>query len=221
MKKPFKEIGENIGEKIDLKILAFKVFDDNPRPKYIAKVTIIDRVIDVLLLWVFPEWVRPNYVTLFRLITIPVIIFLIFHSYYNYAIVLFVVSAFSDAVDGAIARTRNRITDWGIVFDPFADKLLIGSVGGILIYKFLNPFLALVIIFIELVLVFSAYFRFRGEIVPAKTVGKVKMILQSFGISFIFLALVTGVPVFLIVANCILYLAVFFALLSVSVYRSI
>ncbi len=220
MKKDFKHIGENIGEKIDLKMLSLHVFD-NPKPRYVAKVTIIDRIIDILFLWAIPDFIRPNHVTLFRFISVPVIIYLILNSDYNLASALFVVSAFSDAVDGAIARTRNKITDWGIVFDPFADKLLIGSVGGILIYRFLSPVMAGIIIFIELVLIFSSYFRFKGEIVPAKTVGKLKMTLQSFGVGFIFLSLITGVGGFLIAAKYILYLAILFALLSISIYRSI
>ncbi len=216
----FKKIGGKIGDKIDLKILALKVFDD-PRPKYVAHVTIIDRILDVLLLWIFPESVRPNWITLFRFISIPFIIYLIFSGHNTFGLVLFVISAFSDAVDGAIARTRNKITDWGIVFDPLADKLLIVSVGGILIYKFLNPYLAGVIAFFEIVLIASAYYRFKGEIVPAKIVGKLKMILQSVGVGFIFLFLATGNPIDLVFANWILYLAVFFAFLSTIVYRSI
>mgnify|MGYP001606222149 CR=1 FL=1 len=209
-----------IEEKIDLKLLPFKIFVD-PRPKYIAKVTIIDRVIDVLLLWAFPEKVRPNYITLFRFISIPFIVYLLLSGHYLAATISFGISAISDAVDGAIARTRNMITDWGIFFDPFADKLLVGIVGGTAIFKFLSPALALTLISIELALMASAYFRFKGEVVPAKTVGKIKMNMECFGVGFIFLFLVSGFSPFLIVATCLLYLGVLFALLSLLIYRSI
>ncbi len=214
------KLKKKIVEKIDLKILAFKVFDD-PRPKYIAKVTIIDRIIDVLVLWIFPASVRPNYITLFRFISVPFIIYLILSGHYISGLILFVISAFSDAVDGAIARTRNKITDWGIVFDPLADKLLIVSVGGILIYNFLSPYLAALIALFEIVLIASAYYRFKGKVVPAKIVGKLKMILQSVGVGFILLYLATGNPIDLVFANWTLYLALVFAFLSVVVYRSI
>ncbi len=213
-------VKRKIKERIDLKRLLFRIFDE-PKPRYISKVTIIDRVLDVCFLWAIPDFVKPNYVTIFRFISIPFIIYLILAGYYNIGIVLFVVSAVSDAVDGALARTRNHITDWGIVFDPFADKLLIGIVGGIMIYRFISPVLAFVIIILELILIFSSYFRFKGKIVPAKTVGKVKMTLQCVGVSLIFLFLVVGAPIILTIATYVLYLGVFFALLSISIYRSI
>jgi CDP-diacylglycerol--glycerol-3-phosphate 3-phosphatidyltransferase len=215
-----RNIGEKIGEKIDIRLLAFRVFDD-PRPKYVAKVTSIDRFFEKTILWAFPMWVRPNYVTLFRFLSVPFIIWLLWIGDYDSAMVLFIVAALSDALDGAIARTRDEITDWGIVFDPFADKLLIGLVGGILIFKFLNPILAFTIITLEVFLIASSYFRFKGEVVPAKTVGKLKMILQCVGVGFIFLSLVTGFTVFLTIATYTLYLAVLFAVLSILVYRSI
>jgi phosphatidylglycerophosphate synthase len=71
------------------------------------------------------------------------------------------------------------------------------------------------------VLIISSYYRFKGEVVPAKTVGKIKMILQCVGVGFIFLALVSGVPFFFICATYTLYFAVIFAILSIAVYRSI
>jgi len=210
----------NIEEKIDLKLLVFRIFDD-PRPKYIAKVTAIDKVINILILWMIPESIRPNYITVFRFVSIPFIVYFLLSDSYMAAIILFGVSAFSDAVDGAIARTRNKITDWGIFFDPLTDKLLVTIVGGLVIFRFLSPNLAMLIILIELILGASAYFRFEGKVVPAKTVGKIKMNLECFGVGFIFLFLVSGFSPFLIVATYVLYLAFIFAVLSLLVYRSI
>ena len=205
---------------INNELLLFKVFGE-PRPKYIAKVTIMDKVMNVLFLWAFPKSIKPNQVTVFRFISIPFIVFFLIFSFYKTAFVLFIISALSDAIDGGLARTRNQITDWGIVFDPFADKLLIGSVGGILIFKFLSPILAILIVLLEVILIASAYHRFKGAIVPAKTVGKIKMVLQCIGVGLIFLALVLGRPEILVLAAYVLYAAVFFAFLSILVYRSI
>ena len=216
----FKKIGEKFGEKIDKKVLLFKVFDE-PRPKYLAKVTLIDKFFQKTILWIFPNSVKPNYITVFRFITIPFIIYLLAMDYDRSALVLFVISALSDAFDGALARTRNQITDWGIVFDPIADKLLIISIGGFLIFKFLNPILSYSVIFLEIIIMASAYFRFKGEVVPAKTAGKLKMIFQCFGVSFILLYLVVGHPVLLIVSTVLIILAIIFAILSLTIYRSI
>lgn len=219
-KQKLRKIEEKIDKRIEKSISSLRVFDE-PRPRYIAKVTLSDKIIDKIFLWAFSEKIRPNFLTVFRFITIPFIIFLLLIENYKIALPLFIISAFSDALDGAIARTRKQITDWGIVFDPLADKLLIGSVGGILIFIFISHILAMVMIFLELVLIISAYYRFKGEIVPAKLSGKIKMILQSVGVALILLFLVTGYPIVLIIASYILYLAVFFALLSIFVYRSI
>lgn len=220
MGEKLKKLEKKLESKIDSKILLFKVFDE-PRPKYVAKVTTIDKIIDKVFLWAFPQSVNPNHITVFRLITIPFILYFLLTESYKIAFIIFVVSAVSDAIDGAIARTRNKITDWGIIFDPFADKLLIGSVGGILIYKFLSPTIAFIIIFLELILIGSSYYRFKGEIVPAKTAGKVKMILQCVGVSFIFLSIVTGSSIALVISTYLLYLAILFGLISLFVYRSI
>ena len=219
-KQKLKKIEEKIDKRIEKSISSLRVFDE-PRPRYIAKVTLSDKIIDKIFLWAFPEKIRPNFLTVFRFITIPFIIFLLLIENYKIALPLFIISAFSDALDGAIARTRNKITDWGIVFDPLADKLLIGSVGGILIFTFISHILAILIISIELMLILSAYYRFKGEIVPAKLSGKIKMILQSVGVALILLFVITGYPIILVAASYILYLAVFFALLSIFVYRSI
>ncbi len=215
-----KKISENIENKIKLKALLFKVFDE-PRPKYVAKVTIMDKFLNAVLLWAIPLSVRPNVVTVFRFISIPFIIILLLENNYAIAFILFLISAISDSIDGALARTRNEITDWGIVFDPFTDKLLIGSVGGILIFKFISSAIAFIIVGIELLLVATAYYRFKGTIVPAKTVGKIKMILQCCGVGFIFLFMLSGLNIFLTIATYTLYLAILFALLSVLIYRSI
>ena len=218
--KKLKSLERRLETRIDSKILLFRVFD-NPKPKYIAKVTAIDRFIDKVFLWAFPQSVNPNHITVFRFITIPFIVYFLLVESYKIAFVLFVISAISDAIDGTIARTRNKISDWGIIFDPFADKLLIGSVGGIIIFKFLSPAIAFTIIFLEIILIASSYYRFKGRIIPAKTVGKIKMILQCVGVCFVFLFLLVGSSILLIIATYILYAAIIFGLLSLFVYRSI
>ena len=214
------KIKQKVNNKIEGKILALRIFDE-PRPNYISKVTIIDKILAVTILRLFPHFVRPNFLTIFRFISIPFIVFFLIHENYEIGIYLFAISAFSDALDGAIARTRNQITDWGIVFDPFADKLLIGSTSLIVISKFINPFLAWAIVSIEILLIIFSYLRFKGEIVPAKVVGKIKMILQSVGVGILLLSIIIGMPILVLISTYIFYLAIFFALLSLFVYRSI
>lgn len=192
-----------------------------PRPKYITKVTFSDRVIRDTFLNFIPTFVKPNYLTMIRFVMMPVILVFITLGWNVTALVLFVLTAFTDALDGAMARTRNQITDWGIVFDPMADKLLIGIVGVVVVAKYLSPYLAGTIFILELCLVGLSYIRFRGEVVPAKMAGKLKMIFQCFGVSFVMLYMATGADWLLPLATYTLFGAVIFALLSLTIYRSI
>ena len=191
------------------------------RANALKKVTAIDRVIKVLFLGLLPKSVTPNQITVFRFITIPFIIFFLLRGDYLISSILFMFSALSDAIDGALARTTNQVTRWGILADPLADKLLVGSASVILISRFLYWKLAAIIVFIELMIVASAYYRYKGRVIPAKTTGKIKMILQCVGIIFLFFYVLFGTPVLLVISEIILYLAVVFALLSLLIYKSI
>lgn len=219
-KARFKKIEEKVTSKIEDKVLSLKIFDE-PRIHYYSKVTIIDKILGQTILKLIPKFVRPNILTVFRFISIPFIIYFLINENYEIGLWLFTLAAVTDALDGALARTRNQITDWGIVFDPLADKLLIGSVSLIVISKFINPFLAGVIVLIEILLIIFSYLRFKGEIVPAKTVGKLKMIFQSFGVGILLIAVAFNIAILFLVATYILYLAIIFGLLSLFVYRSI
>ncbi|MGM0629272.1 MAG: CDP-alcohol phosphatidyltransferase family protein [Patescibacteria group bacterium] len=90
----------------------------------------IDRILDRLFLWSIPSYIKPNHLTIFRYLTVPIIFYFLLNSFYLPVLLLFLLSAFTDALDGALARTRDQITSWGKIHDPLADKLLIGIVGG-------------------------------------------------------------------------------------------
>ena len=219
-KAKLKKIEEKVIGKVEDKIFALSAFDEI-RPHYLTKITFFDKILANTILKLFPDFVRPNLLTTIRFVSVPFIVFILLNGDYKMGFLLFIISALTDAFDGAIARTRNMITDWGIIFDPFADKLLIGSVGGILVFNFLNPILAIVIISFEIILIATSYYRYRGKTVPAKTSGKTKMILQCVGVGFIFLYLLTSNQIYLTIASYILYLAVLFAVLCLTVYKSI
>jgi CDP-diacylglycerol--glycerol-3-phosphate 3-phosphatidyltransferase len=198
-------------------------FLDVPEAKvtYLTRVTVIDRFIARLFFRFLPDSVTPNQITKFRLSLIPFIALLLVLNYYSVAAVLFLFAALSDALDGALARTKRKITTWGTLYDPIADKLLIGIVSVIIVSRYVGFPLALSIVLIELFLVLSAYFRYKGRVVPAKTMGKTKMILQCLGIFMLLLAVILKIPLLLIIATYTLYLAVGFGLLSLFVFRSI
>ncbi|HBV01549.1 MAG TPA: hypothetical protein DEF00_04160 [Candidatus Taylorbacteria bacterium] len=191
------------------------------RLEYLTRVTLFDRFFAATLLRLLPRFISPNRITIFRFISIPFILFLLLSGYNLAGTILFVISALSDALDGALARTKHRITKWGIVADPIADKLLIGSVALLVVGKELGWPLVAALVAIELILAGSAYFRYRGKLMPAKTVGKIKMTLQCVGVGFVLLYGIIPDPLILILGAYILYAAVLFGLLSLFVYRSV
>ena len=72
----------------------------------------------------------PNRLTLFRILTIPVIvIFMLFTNRFCTFVsaLFFSAAAITDYMDGYFARTRGMVTDFGKIMDPLADKLLICS----------------------------------------------------------------------------------------------
>ena len=187
------------------------------------KITFTDRIIVKTVLPFVPHIVMPNHITALRLALTPFVIYLLAIGEYGLGLTLFVLTAFTDAVDGALARTRGPITDWGKMYDPLADKILIGSVAALIVSNFLSQWVALTIIGLELFLIVNAFWlrRYRNIEIKAKLVGKIKMILQSFGVGFLLLALVTDSWLLLEIARYTLYASIVFAVASLVVYRSI
>ncbi len=70
----------------------------------------------------------PNMLTLFRIALIPVIVVL-FYLPYEWtrmaSAAVFATAAFTDLIDGYIARSTGQITDLGAFLDPVADKLMV------------------------------------------------------------------------------------------------
>ncbi len=72
----------------------------------------------------------PNAITVSRLfLTAGFILFVAFESTWGHltALILFIVAAISDFVDGWLARKMNMVTPLGKLLDPLADKILVCS----------------------------------------------------------------------------------------------
>ena len=66
----------------------------------------------------------PNLISLFRILLIPLIIWLYCgKKQYAATIAVVAISGVSDIIDGKIARKFNMVSDVGKVLDPIADKL--------------------------------------------------------------------------------------------------
>ncbi|MBS7695730.1 MULTISPECIES: CDP-alcohol phosphatidyltransferase family protein [unclassified Chelatococcus] len=70
----------------------------------------------------------PNFITIARLLLVPVVIAMIGAERWQAAFTLFVVAGVSDAVDGFIARRFDMKSELGAYIDALADKALLVSI---------------------------------------------------------------------------------------------
>lgn len=168
---------------------------------------------------VIPEVFRPNHFTILRMVFTPVVIALLAIENYAWGVPMFIIVAFTDAVDGSLARWRRQITAWGTVYDPVADKLLIGSVILLILLQHVNPLLGFAIIGLEVMMIAGGWYRRRmGIQCTANVWGKVKMFLQFAGVMFLLLSLWLGVDLFVPISNGTLILALIFAVVALLTY---
>lgn len=69
----------------------------------------------------------PNLITLGRLLSVPLSIWLVLSGEFAAAFWLFVAAGLSDAVDGFIAKHFDQRSELGALMDPIADKALLVS----------------------------------------------------------------------------------------------
>ena len=72
-------------------------------------------------------WTVPNQITLLRLGFLPIFLILISYEQYKWALLILVVAALTDGIDGLLARKLNQKSALGAYLDPIADKLLLSS----------------------------------------------------------------------------------------------
>jgi len=132
----------------------------------------------------------PNSITLTRIFSIPLLIWILTTSRFQsvdgekelLASALFIAASFTDGIDGYLARKRGQITTIGMLLDPLADKLLIAAAFVTLVQ--FNPslvpaWMAVVIIGREfLVSGLRSIAASEGFTIEASDLGKFKMLVQ-------------------------------------------
>ncbi|KAI1520990.1 CDP-OH-P-transf domain containing protein [Pyrenophora tritici-repentis] len=115
----------------------------------------------------------PNILTFSRLIATPVVGYLIVHNQHFYAFSLFAYAAFSDLLDGWIARRWNLQTVIGSVVDPMADKLLMTTLVTCLAVNGSLPMpLAALILGRDVSLAMSAFYYRYASLPAPKTMAR-------------------------------------------------
>ena len=81
----------------------------------------------------------PNKITLTRIFMIPVFVLFFYLDVmpcnFLVAAVVFLLAAFTDALDGHIARSRGLVTNLGKFLDPIADKVLVSTAFVLLLTR--------------------------------------------------------------------------------------
>jgi cardiolipin synthase (CMP-forming) len=81
----------------------------------------------------------PNFITIARLLSVPLIVWLMIADRYMEATALFIIAGLSDAADGFIAKRFGADSELGAYLDPVADKALLVSVFITLGFKGVLP----------------------------------------------------------------------------------
>jgi CDP-diacylglycerol--glycerol-3-phosphate 3-phosphatidyltransferase len=164
----------------------------------------------------------PNFLTSIRLLVVPVLAWLLFQenstTNFNRTIagVLFIVAALTDIADGTIARKWNLITNFGKIFDPIADKALIGTaLIGLSSMGLLDWWFTWVILAREIFVTLLRFWVINQGVIPASRGGKLKTIMQIVAISFYLLPLPSSVS---LLAEILMYVAVILTLATAVDY---
>jgi CDP-diacylglycerol--glycerol-3-phosphate 3-phosphatidyltransferase len=128
----------------------------------------------------------PNRLTLFRIILAPLFFTVYFLPWLTNKIVwtvpllwiIFIVSEFTDLFDGMAARRLNQTSDFGKLFDPFADTLMqITCFLCFVIDNIIPAALFLVVLYREFgILLIRNYMLQKGITMGARISGKVKTV---------------------------------------------
>ena len=175
-------------------------------------------------------WNIPNVLTMLRIILIPVFVAVFFSTPHDRdkiaALVIFAAASITDMFDGMLARKLNQITDFGKLFDPLADKVMVvtAMVCQALIGVF--PWIAIIIVGVkELIMMLGGIFMLsKNVVVYSNYVGKTAQVffIASLLLSFFHPSLAAGnVCLFGMTIDCVLlWITVAFSLTALVVYAA-
>lgn len=146
----------------------------------------------------------PNALTLLRIFIVPLLVVVLLTPFsesfgvprHIFGVILFLAAAFTDYLDGKVARRRRQVTRLGQMLDPIADKLLISAALISLVENQLAPAWAVVIIIGREFAVtgLRSIAATDGVVISASRMGKFKMLVQVLTVAVLIASSVGGKP---------------------------
>ena len=143
------------------------------------------------------NWTIPNILSGLRLMGVPVFFWLIVGPENDgLALLILIVSSFTDWLDGYLARRLNQFSRLGELLDPLADRLYVVAALAALYIRDLLPLwvvVALVLrdVLMSLLLIYLKRFGFTG--VPVHFVGKAATMNLLYALPLVLLGTFNGV----------------------------
>ena len=151
----------------------------------------------------------PNRLTVFRIVLIPIVILIYIFPFAQFGmeprvfltgpvrlplinvicLAVYLVAAFTDYLDGHIARSRNMQTTFGKFADPIADKMLTTTMFLLFLSRGLIPVVPVILMVCRDIIVDGCRMiaASNGKVVSAQMLGKLKTVLQMVTIALVLL----------------------------------
>lgn len=125
----------------------------------------------------------PNLLSFIRLFLVIPFVYFFHYKQYEYSFLIFMVAAFTDALDGWLARILKCQSNLGLIIDPLADKILIVSCFILLgLQKILPIWIVGIVLLRDLAITFGAFlslfvFKKKYQLYPS-LLSKLNTVLQ-------------------------------------------
>uniref|UniRef100_A0A7C5SW34 CDP-diacylglycerol--glycerol-3-phosphate 3-phosphatidyltransferase n=1 Tax=Thermocrinis ruber TaxID=75906 RepID=A0A7C5SW34_9AQUI len=138
-----------------------------------------------------------NYITLFRFLLIFLTVPSILNQHHKLALLLILLGALSDWLDGDTARKRSEVSKLGVILDPFVDKVFVLSCLSAYLYLGqVSPYAFILLLIRELYISFLRSFAVeKGYLMSASSLGKLKTFAEFTTLVLLALGSTLGSPV--------------------------
>lgn len=163
----------------------------------------------------------PNYLTMIRLLAIPIIVMTFYFDNSKFAHrlggIIFALASLTDFFDGYIARKYNLISSFGKMFDPIADKVLVGCILLMLVKTGrADEVPCLLILAREFIVAGLREFLIQVKVsVPVSQIAKVKTTIQMTAITLLIIGSIgSGIESLDLIGHISLWIAAILTIVS-------